>query len=157
MPTIHLTTFIAAPVERVFNLSRSIELHKKAMTHTGEQAVAGTTMGLIGLHETVTWKAKHLYKTRIMKVKVTAMEQPFSFTDEMVEGAFKSMKHEHHFKPIENGTLAIDIFSFETPYGAIGKVINTFYLRRYMEQLLELRNKVIREYAESDKWKFILQ
>lgn len=157
MPTIHLTTFIAAPVERVFNLSRSIELHKKAMTHTGEQAVAGTTMGLIGLHETVTWKAKHLYKTRIMKVKVTAMEQPFSFTDEMVEGAFKSMKHEHHFKPIENGTLAIDIFSFETPYGAIGKMINTFYLRRYMEQLLELRNKVIREYAESDKWKFILQ
>jgi ligand-binding SRPBCC domain-containing protein len=157
MPTIHLTTFIAAPVERVFNLSRSIELHKKAMTHTGEQAVAGTTMGLIGLHETVTWKAKHLYKTRNMKVKVTAMEQPFSFTDEMVEGAFKSMKHEHHFKPIENGTLAIDIFSFETPYGAIGKMINTFYLRRYMEQLLELRNKVIREYAESDKWKFILQ
>ena len=157
MPTIHLTTFIAAPVERVFNLSRSIELHKKAMTHTGEQAVAGTTMGLIGLHETVTWKAKHLYKTRIMKVKVTAMEQPFSFTDEMVEGAFKSMKHEHHFKPIENGTLAIDIFSFETPYGAIGKMINTFYLRRYMEQLLELRNKMIREYAESDKWKFILQ
>lgn len=157
MPTIHLTTFIAAPVERVFNLSRSIELHKKAMTHTGEQAVAGTTMGLIGLHETVTWKAKHLYKTRIMKVKVTAMEQPFSFTDEMVEGAFKSMKHEHHFKPIENGTLAIDIFSFETPYGAIGKMINTFYLRRYMEQLLQLRNKMIREYAESDKWKFILQ
>ncbi|NII24574.1 SRPBCC family protein [Pseudoflavitalea sp. X16] len=157
MPTIHLTTFIAAPVERVFNLSRSIELHKKAMTHTGEQAVAGTTMGLIGLHETVTWKAKHLYKIRIMKVKVTAMEQPFSFTDEMVEGAFKSMKHEHHFKPIENGTLAIDIFSFETPYGAIGKMINTFYLRKYMEQLLELRNKVIREYAESDKWKFILQ
>lgn len=157
MPTIHLTTFIAAPVERVFNLSRSIELHKKAMTHTGEQAVAGTTMGLIGLNETVTWKAKHLYKTRIMKIKVTAMQQPFFFTDEMVEGAFKSMKHEHHFKPIENGTLAIDIFSFETPFGAIGKIINTFYLRRYMEQLLELRNKVIREYAESDKWKFILQ
>lgn len=157
MPTIHLTTFIAAPVERVFNLSRSIELHKKAMNHTGEQAVAGTTMGLIGLNETVTWKAKHLYKTRIMKVKVTAMKQPFSFTDEMVEGAFKSMKHEHHFKPIENGTLAIDIFSFETPYGVIGKMINTLYLRKYMEQLLEQRNRVIREYAESDKWKFILQ
>lgn len=157
MPTIHLTTFIAAPVERVFDLSRSIELHKKAMAHTGEQAVAGTTMGLIGLHETVTWKAKHLMKTRIMKVKVSAMQQPFSFTDEMVEGDFRSMKHEHHFKPVENGTLAIDIFSFETPYGAIGKMINKMYLRKYMEQLLEQRNRVIREYAEGDKWKFVLQ
>lgn len=157
MPTIHLTTFIAAPVERVFDLSRSIDLHKKAMTHTGEKAVAGTTMGLIGLDETVTWKAKHLYKTRIMKVKITAMQPPFSFTDEMMEGSFKSMKHEHHFKPIENGTFAIDILTFETPYGPLGKMVNAIYLRHYMEGLLDQRNRVIREYAESDKWKFILQ
>jgi ligand-binding SRPBCC domain-containing protein len=157
MPTIHLTTFIAAPVERVFDLSRSIELHKKAMARTGEQAVAGTTMGLIGLNETVTWKAKHLYKTRIMKVRITEMKPPYSFTDEMVEGTFRSMKHEHHFKPIENGTLAIDFFNFETPYGALGKMINNVFLRRYMERLLEQRNQMIREYAESDKWKFILQ
>ena len=157
MPTIHLTTFIAAPVERVFDLSRSIELHKKAMAHTGEQAVAGTTMGLIGLDETVTWKAKHLYKTRILKVRITAMQQPFSFTDEMVEGAFRSMKHEHHFKPVDNGTLAIDIFTFETPYGALGKMVNNIWLRKYMERLLDQRNRMIREYAESDKWKFILQ
>ena len=157
MPTIHLTTFIAAPIERVFDLSRSIELHKKAMAHTGEQAVAGTTMGLIGLNETVTWKAKHLYKTRIMKVRITAMRPPYSFTDELVEGAFRSMKHEHHFKPIENGTLAIDFFNFETPYGALGKMINNVFLRRYMERLLNQRNQTIREYAESDKWKFILQ
>lgn len=157
MPTIHLTTFIAAPIERVFDLSRSIELHKKAMAHTGEQAVAGTTMGLIGLDETVTWKAKHLYKTRVMKVRITAMQPPYSFTDELVEGAFRSMKHEHHFKPIENGTLAIDFFNFETPYGALGKMINNVFLRRYMERLLNQRNQTIREYAESDKWKFILQ
>ena len=47
MPLIHLTTFIAAPIERVFDLSRSIDLHKKSMAHTNEQAVAGTTTGLI--------------------------------------------------------------------------------------------------------------
>jgi ligand-binding SRPBCC domain-containing protein len=157
MPTIHLTTFIAAPIERVFDLSRSIELHKKSMAHTGEQAVAGTTMGLINLEETVTWKAKHLFKTRVLKTRVTAMEKPISFTDEMVEGDFKQMKHEHHFKQIDNGTLAIDIFTFEAPYGALGKMVNTFYLRNYMEKLLEQRNRTIREYAESDKWKFILQ
>ena len=157
MPTIHLTTFIAAPVQRVFDLSRSIDLHKKAMAHTGEQAVAGTTMGLIGLDETVTWKAKHFYKTRIMKVRITDMKAPYSFTDEMVEGAFKSMRHEHHFKPIENGTLAIDIFHFESPWGALGKMVNSICLRKYMEQLLNQRNRMIREYAETDKWKFMLQ
>ena len=157
MPTIHLTTFVAAPPERVFDLARSIDLHRKSMAHTAEEAIAGTTTGLIGLDETVTWKAKHLMKTRVLKSKITAMERPLSFTDEMVSGDFKSFKHEHHFKRIENGTLLIDLFHFETPYGGLGKLVNQLYLVRYMKNLLDIRNKAIKEYAESDKWKFILE
>ncbi len=156
MPTIHLTTFIAAPVERVFDLSRSIDLHKKSMTKNNEEAVAGTTTGLINLHETVTWKAKHLGKNRVLRVKVSDMQSPLLFTDEMVAGDFKSMKHEHHFKPISNGTLMIDLFSFETPYGSIGKLANKIFLKRYLKKMLERRNLVIKEYAESEKWKFLL-
>lgn len=156
MPTIHLTTFVAAPAQRVFDLARSIDLHRKSMAHTDETAVAGTTSGLIGLQETVTWKAKHLRKVRILKSKITAMEPPLSFTDEMVEGDFKSLRHDHHFKRIDNGTLLIDVFTFETPYGGLGRLANRVFLTRYMRNLLELRNKTIKEYAETDKWKFIL-
>ncbi len=156
MPTIHLTTFVAAPVDRVFDLARSIDLHRKSMVHTAEEAIAGTTSGLIGLDETVTWKAKHLFKTRIFKSKITAMDRPLVFTDEMVAGDFKSLRHEHHFKRIENGTLLIDLFHFETPYGGLGKLVNQLYLTRYMKKLLEIRNKMIKEYAESEKWKFVL-
>jgi len=156
MPTIHLTHFIAAPAERVFDLSRSIDLHKKTMAHTQETAVAGTTSGLIGLNETVTWKAKHLFKMRYLRVKITSMEKPFSFTDEMADGDFRSMKHEHHFKQIDNGTLMIDLFSFETPYGPMGKIAEQVFLKKYLRKLLEQRNLIIKEYAESDKWKFVL-
>jgi ligand-binding SRPBCC domain-containing protein len=156
MPTIHLTTFIAAPADRVFDLSRSIELHKKSMTNYREQAVAGTTMGLINLNETVTWKAKHLMRTRVLQVQITAMQRPALFTDDMKKGDFKSMRHEHHFKPIDNGTLMIDILTFESPYGGIGKMINNMYLTRYLEKLLEQRNQVIKEYAESNKWQHVL-
>jgi ligand-binding SRPBCC domain-containing protein len=156
MPTIHLTTFVAAPADRVFDLARSIDLHRKSMAHTAEEALAGTTSGLIGPDETVTWKAKHLFKTRILKSKVTAMSRPTSFTDEMVVGDFKSLRHEHHFKHIGNGTLLIDLFHFETPYGGLGKLINQVYLTHYMKKLLETRNQLIKEYAESEKWKFIL-
>ena len=156
MPTIHLTTFVAAPADRVFDLSRSIELHRKSMSHTAEEAIAGTTSGLIGLDETVTWKAKHLLRTRVMKSRITAMERPFSFTDEMVNGDFKSLRHEHHFKRVDNGTLLIDLFHFESPYGGLGRLVNKFYLTRYLKNLLEIRNRHIKEYAESEKWKFIL-
>lgn len=156
MPTIHLTTFIAAPAGRVYDLARSIDLHRKSMAHTGEEAIAGTTSGLIDLNETVTWKAKHLGKTRILRSKITVMNPPLSFTDEMVDGDFKSLRHEHHFKQIDNGTLLIDLFHFETPYGAFGKLLNKFFLTSYMKKLLEIRNQAIKEYAESEKWKFIL-
>ena len=79
MPTIHLTTFIAAPVKVVFDLSRHIGLHKESMAAYKEEAVAGTRFGLIEKDETVTWKAKHLFKNRLLRVKITEMKKPEMF------------------------------------------------------------------------------
>jgi ligand-binding SRPBCC domain-containing protein len=157
MPVIHLTTFIAAPFERVFDLSRNIDLHKESMKHHREEAVAGTRFGLIEKEETVTWKAKHFFKTRVLKVKITQMEKTSRFTDEQFEGPFKLMKHEHFFKPCENGTIMIDLFHFESPYGFIGRFLNSIYLRSYMKNLLVRRNSVIKEYAESNQWRKLLE
>lgn len=156
MPTIHLTTFIAAPAEVVFDLSRHIGLHKESMSHYKEEAVAGTRMGLIEKEETVTWRAKHLFKNRLLRVKITEMKKPEMFVDEQVQGDFRMMKHEHHFKPCENGTLLIDLFHFETPYGIVGRWLNALYLTNYMKKLLEQRNRTIKEVAESDRWKRLL-
>lgn len=127
------------------------------MEHTQEVAVAGTVTGLIGLDETVTWKAKHLGKQRTLRVKITQMLKPFSFTDEMMEGSFRSMKHEHHFKEVANGTIMIDLFNYEIPYGRLGKLFNRLYLSKYIRRLLEQRNQVIKDYAESNKWQHLLR
>lgn len=156
MPTIHLTTFIAAPVEVVFDLSRHIGLHKESMSAHQEDAVAGTRFGLIEEGETVTWKAKHLFKNRLMRVKITEMKKPDLFTDEQLQGDFKMMKHEHHYKPCDNGTIMIDLFYFESPYGILGQWLNGLYLNKYMKRLLEQRNKTIKEFAESGRWKQLL-
>ena len=156
MSKIHITTFIVAPVERVFNLSRSITLHKISTAHTKEKAIAGITSGLINKDETVTWQAKHFFKTRQHTSKITAMQSPCSFTDEMTKGDFKSFKHQHHFKQIENGTIMIDIVDFESPYGSLGKFVNTIYLKKYIEKFLVKRNDIIKHYAETEKWKVIL-
>ena len=156
MTTIHLTTFIEAPIDRVFDLSRSIDLHKKSMSHTGEEAIAGTTNGLIEVDQTVTWKAKHIFKTRILRVKITGMKKGEQFIDEQVDGDFKLMRHEHFFKPCDNGTIMIDLFHFESPYGTIGKWFNFLFFNRYMRKLLEQRNNLIKEIAETGKWKQLL-
>lgn len=156
MPTIHLTTFIAAPADVVFDLSRHIGLHKESMSAYKEDAVAGIRFGMIEKDETVTWQAKHLFKNRLLRVKITDMKRPEMFTDEQVEGDFKMMRHEHHFKPCDNGTILIDLFHFESPYGMMGHWLNNLYLTNYMKRLLEQRNKTIKEFAESERWKKLL-
>jgi ligand-binding SRPBCC domain-containing protein len=156
MPTIHLTTFIAAPAQVVFDLSRHIGLHKESMSKFREEAVAGTRFGLIEKEDTVTWKARHIFKTRLIRVRITEMKKNEMFIDEQAQGDFKMMKHEHYFKPCENGTLLIDLFHFESPYGALGRWFNSLYLTRYMRRLLEYRNTTIKQYAETGKWKKLL-
>jgi ligand-binding SRPBCC domain-containing protein len=156
MPIIHLTTVIHAPLDRVFDLSRSITLHKRGMEHFKEEAIKGRTSGLISYDETVTWRARHLGKMRELTTRITSMRKPDYFCDEMTEGDFKSMKHEHHFKEIGNGTVAIDIMEFEAPYGQLGRLLEKLFLTRYMTRLLLERNRSIKEYAESEKWRVIL-
>lgn len=156
MPSIHVTTFIAAPIDVVFNLSRHIGLHKISQQDHQEEAVAGITSGLIQQGESVTWKAKHFFKTRFMTVEITDMKKPDYFEDVMSKGDFVSYAHKHHFKQIDNGTIMIDEISFESPHGFLGKMVNRFYLTGYMKSLVQKRNETIRAYAESSKWEALL-
>lgn len=156
MPTLHLTSFIAAPRDIVFDLNRNISLHKISMEHVKEEAVGGITSGLINKDDTVTWKGKHLMKTRFFTSRITEMKPYEMFTDKMVKGDFKSFEHQHFFKPADNGTIIIDIINFESPYGFIGKLVNKFYLNTYLEKLISHRNEVIKQYAETDKWRALL-
>ncbi|MFZ9387803.1 MAG: SRPBCC family protein [Chitinophagaceae bacterium] len=151
MPTIHLTHFIAAPSELVFDLSRHVGLHKEAMSPFREDAVAGTRFGLLEKNETVTWKARHLFRERLLRVKVTEMKKPEMFTDEQLQGDFRMLKHEHYFKPCDNGTIMINLLHFEIPYGIMGRWFNSLYLTRYLKNLLEKRVRTIKSYAESGR------
>ncbi len=156
MPTLHLTSFIAAPQDIVFDLNRNVSLHKIAMEHVKEEAVGGITSGLINKDDTVTWKGKHLFKTRYFTSKITEMKPYESFTDKMMKGDFKSFEHQHFFKPAANGTIVIDIITYETPYGWVGKLVNKFFLHSYLEKIINHRNKVIKQYAETEKWRALL-
>lgn len=156
MPRIELNTKIKADIQVVFDLSRSIDLHKIFTEQTNEEAIAGKTSGLIGMNESVTWRAKHFGVYQELTSKITAYERPNFFTDEMVKGAFKKFKHEHHFKEVEGVALMTDYFDYEAPLGVLGKLADGLFLKKYMTGLLEKRNRVVKDFAETGKWKEIL-
>ena len=156
MPTIELTTLIAAPIERVFDLSRSIDLHTDSTSSTGERAVAGVTSGLIGLGQEVTWRARHFGVWQSLTVRVTVFERPTHFADVMLRGAFRRMEHHHYFKPSSDGTIMRDVFTFESPLGPLGRIADWLFLERYLRSFLIERNRVIKTTAESDNWQKFL-
>lgn len=137
-----------AKPEVVFDLSRDIDLHQISTEHTNEKVVAGRMSGLIELGESVTWRAKHFGIYQKLTSSITGFDRPHSFTDEMVSGVFKSFSHVHQFEEVDRGTKMIDVFTYVSPLGILGKLADFLFLQRYMTKLLETRNLIIKKYAE---------
>lgn len=156
MAVIELTTLIEAPIERVFDLSRSIDFHQHSTATTSEIAVGGITSGLIGLGEEVEWEARHFGLRQRLSVRITAFSKPTHFRDEMIKGAFSTMRHDHYFEMIGDNTEVKDVFEYTAPLGLLGKIAEKVFLTRYMRNFLIKRNLMLKHAAETDEWKVFL-
>ena len=148
MPLIILETCIKAPREIIFDLSRSLDLHRLSMDRYREEIIDGKQKGLMQRGDEVTWRARHFFSNRKLKVRMTELSAPHYFVDEMIKGDFKKLRHEHYFQPSGDGCLMLDKFYFESPFGILGKFMNLLFLEKYMKQLLQERNQVIKNIAE---------
>jgi len=156
MPVIELETRIKSDIETCFDLARSIDLHRISTANTNEKSVAGRLSGLIEAGEFVTWQATHFLITQKLTSKITAFTRPFHFRDEQQKGAFSYLIHDHYFSFQGDQVLMRDFFSFQSPFGFLGKIVDRFVMTTYLSNLLIGRNKVIKAYAETDKWKNVL-
>ncbi len=156
MPLIEIQTEINSTIEICFDLSRSIDLHKISTAQTNETAIAGVTKGLISFNQFVTWQARHFGIKQKLTTKITAYDRPFHFCDEQIKGIFKKIKHDHYFAVNHDKVLMTDKFLFEAPFGILGDIFNKLILTKYLKAFLIERNQIIKDFAESDKWKQLL-
>jgi ligand-binding SRPBCC domain-containing protein len=153
MPVIHLVTEINAPMQRCFDLSRSIDLHMITTKKTNEKAIAGRTTGLVEQGDTVTWEATHLGVRQQLGSKISIVRSPNYFADEQIFGAFKRFYHEHIFEEQAGKTIMTDKFDYTAPLGILGRLANVLFLKNYMTRFLIQRNAIVKQYAETDLWK----
>jgi ligand-binding SRPBCC domain-containing protein len=155
MVTLKEITVIGAPIERCFDLARSVEVHLAGNVHYGESAVAtdGIRSGLVALGERVTWRAKHFGFWHQLTSQITVMKRPAHFQDVMIHGIFRFMRHDHFFRALSgDSTKMTDVFCFAAPFPLLGRLAEIALLRRYMRALLRERNAAIKEIAESAAW-----
>lgn len=140
---------IDAPIELCFDYARDIDIHTRTVwKHTKERAVEGRTSGMIEAGEQVTFEATHFLVRQRLTSKVTAYERPLFFVDEMVSGAFKSLKHSRTFTASSNGTVMRDELALEAPFGIVGRVAERLILKYYMTGFLNDRNRKLKLIVE---------
>ncbi|MCJ8010808.1 SRPBCC family protein [Paenibacillus sp. KQZ6P-2] len=140
---------IHVPIDVCFDLARNIHLHTQTVwKHTKERTIEGTTKGIIGEGEYVTFQATHFLIRQKLTSQVTEFRRPYLFTDVMVRGAFKSLRHEHTFEDVHGKTLMKDKLIFEAPFGVIGWMTERLILKNYMKRFLEYRNQQLKIFAE---------
>jgi ligand-binding SRPBCC domain-containing protein len=156
LATIRLSVEVRAPVERCFDLARSVDFHLASTPGTGERVVAGRQRGLLALDDEVTWEARHFGVRQRLTSRITQFSRPTHFRDSQVAGAFKWFHHDHHFEAIAVGTRITDVFQFQAPLGLAGRLAELLVLTAYMRRFLARRLALLREAVESERWRDFL-
>jgi len=76
----------------------------------------------------------------------------------MVKGIFRFMQHDHFFRYLRSGETEMkDVFRFKAPLPVLGALAEILFLRSYMAKLLNERNAIIKQIAESGEWQRYLR
>lgn len=156
MYKIEFNTHIKAPIERCFDLARSVDFHKISVSEIKEESLAGIRTGLIGPNQHVllqNWIGGLRFST---EMKLTQFARPHHFSYLMVNNIFRKVIHDYHFYDLKEETVMVDHLYFEPRFGMLGEIINFLFLRKFLIRILTQRNDMLREYAETDKWSSVL-
>lgn len=139
MSVIELEQKIFAPIERVFDLARSVDLHVRSASQTREEVVGGVASGLLGLGDRVTFRGKHFGLWFELTAIVEAYDRPCHFRDQMVEGTFARLVHDHDFRQDGTATILCDRVDFRSPLGPVGRLVDGLFLCSHLERFLRSR------------------
>ena len=71
--------------------------------------------------------------------EITHVSEPTYFVDEQRFGPYSFWHHEHHFREIDGGVEMTDLLNYKLPFGPIGRIINTLFVRRRVKSIFDYR------------------
>lgn len=94
----------------------------------------------------ITYKVSPLPGMRMKWVtEITQVNEKHFFIDEQRVGPYKIWHHQHHLIPTEDGVKMIDIISYVPPFGFLGAIANSLFIKRQLNGIFEHRRKVLEQ------------
>ena len=63
--------------------------------------------------------------------------------DEQRYGPYKLWHHKHFFNKIEDGVEMIDVVDYRLPFGILGRMAHTFFIKKKLNQIFDYRYEVL--------------
>ncbi|MBX2916640.1 MAG: hypothetical protein KF856_15330 [Cyclobacteriaceae bacterium] len=153
MTKIELSTHIFAPIDRCFDLARSIELNSNPTVKDFDHKII---RGLLEPGQRIQRVTYYLGRQYHSEIELKRCAKPYFFSDEMKVGPFRTFVHDHFFYEFPGETVMVDNVYFQSPWGLIGETADTLLIRRHLLLMLKRRNKAIKQYAEGNTWKLLI-
>ena len=145
MPTLERETVIPAPRRMVFEF------------FSDPQNLARITPRSLGF-EIVDAPDRRLragdrirYRIRLLGLRlpwvsrITEWREGTSFVDEQERGPYKRWRHVHTLMASDRGVLMCDRVDYELPFGALGRFVAGWWVRRNLERIFDYRTQAIGE------------
>jgi ligand-binding SRPBCC domain-containing protein len=149
MGAITVETRIHAPIELCFDLARDVDAHAESAAFSLERVVKpGRMHGLLELNDLVAFEGRHFGIRQKFVARITALDRPNRFVDEMVEGTFKWLRHAHEFEAKDGLTIMRDQLEWKAPLGLIGSVADHLFVTRHMRWFVATKQSSLKAIAE---------
>lgn len=77
--------------------------------------------------------------------EITHVEEEKFFVDEQRFGPYRMWHHEHHFVENDKGVLMTDKVSYKIPFGFLGSIAQSLFIKKQLKGIFEYRVKVLDE------------
>lgn len=77
--------------------------------------------------------------------EITHVAEPSYFVDEQRSGPYKFWHHKHFINEVAGGVELIDIVHYALPFGFLGRIAHSLFVRRKLEQIFAYRTEKVKE------------
>lgn len=100
----------------------------------------------------ISYRVKPLpgYSTKWV-TEITHVEPKKYFVDEQRVGPYSMWHHEHLLEQVEAGVKMTDIVSYVPPFGLLGRIANTLFIKRQLNKIFDYRVKAINSIFQSQR------
>ena len=84
--------------------------------------------------------------------EITQVKELEYFVDEQRIGPYAMWHHEHKIEAIEGGVLMTDIVSYQPPFGFIGTIANSLFIRKQLRGIFDYRKTAMeKQFGKTDR------